>query len=278
MVKKRIIFRGVLIGLGLFNFSLYGEENIPGRIISLGPTITEEIYLLGVQERLVGNTTYCRKPPEAEMKEKVGTITEINIEKIVSLRPDIVLATSLTNAKAKGKLKELGINVTEFSYAKSFNEMCRDFKRLGEIVGKEKEAEDVIKEAERKIEIIRKKVSSLARPKVFMQIGSSPLYTVNRDSFLNDFIEMAGGENIAASSPSGIYSREIVIKQNPDIIIITTMGITGEEEKKKWERFRTLNASKTKRIYIIDSERFCSPTPVSFVEGLEEMAGIIHGK
>ena len=98
------------------------------------------------------------------------------------------------------------------------------------------------------------------------------------DSFFNDFIQLAGGENIAADAPSGLYSQEMVLEQNPDVIIITAMGIAGEKEKRRWANFQSINAVKTRRIFIVDADKFCSPTPVSFAEALEQMSSLLHSE
>ncbi|MFH0791132.1 MAG: cobalamide ABC transporter substrate-binding protein, partial [Candidatus Omnitrophota bacterium] len=94
--------------------------------------------------------------------------------------------------------------------------------------------------------------------------------------FVNDYIEFAGAVNIAKEEKKGIYSKERVIMANPDVIIITTMGMAGEAEKKNWEQFPALSAVKSKRIYIINTEKLTSPTPASFVETLEELVAILH--
>ncbi len=112
----------------------------PRRLVSLGPTITEKLYLLGVQDRLMGVTTYCVRPPEACAKEKIGNVTQVNIEKIVELKPDLVLATSLTEHKAVESLKRLGISVIVFNEPRSYAETNEQFLELGRIVGREREA------------------------------------------------------------------------------------------------------------------------------------------
>jgi iron complex transport system substrate-binding protein len=272
---KRLFLFFELISLILYQTNLFAED-FPIRIISLAPTLTEELYILGVGDRLIANTLYCERPPDAKKKEHVGTITGVNVEKVVSLRPDIVLVTSLTDARAKEKFKSLGIRMADFPYARSFQELCEQFLKLGEIVGRKELALSIIENARVRVGSIREEIKNLPRQKAFIQIGARPLYTANKDSFLNDFIELAGGENIAYDAKSGLYSREMVLKQDPDVIIITTMGIAGEEEKREWERFKTLKAVKDKRIHIIDSDRFCSPTPVSFVEGIEEIIKLLH--
>jgi len=250
-------------------------KEYPQRIISLGAGITRELYLLGVEDRLIANTIYCRMPPEAEKKEKIGGVVEVNIEKIVSLKPDLILATSLTEPKAIQKLKKLGIKVITFSAPESFSEICEQFLELGKIVGREKEAEEIIYRVKKAVFSVRQKVKKLPRPKVLVQVGARPLWVATKDSLINDFIEFAGGKNIGPER-SGIYSREKVLEENPDVIIITTMGIVGENEKKLWQKYKAINAVKNNRVYIIDSYKLCSPTPASFVETLKEIAGILH--
>jgi iron complex transport system substrate-binding protein len=272
----KVIYFCVFLWLGYATAFIQAEESYPQRIISLGTSLTEELYLLGVEDRIVGTTIYCDRPPQAKAKEKVGTVTEVDLEKIVGLKPDLVLATSLTNLQAVEKFKRLGLKVLIFPQPRSFSSLCEDFLKLGRAVGKEKEAVEIVDQAKRRVRLIEDKVKALARPKVFVQIGARPLYTVTRDSFINDFVELAGGINIAAGAKSGLYSREKVLKDNPEVVIIATMGLVGEEEKKMWQKFKTLNAVKNNRINIIDSYTLCSPTPVSFTETLEEMVKIIH--
>lgn len=269
-----VVFTGLF--LALHSVYAYAQRNYPQRIISLSPTVTEELYILGVQDKLVGSTLYCQNPPEASKKEKVGTVMEVNLEKIVALRPDLVLATSLVKPQAKEKLKDLGIKIITFPAAKSFNQMCEQLLELGRIVGKEKKAKELVAEAKGKTQVIRRKVRSLPKPKVFAQIGAKPLFAATKDYFVNDFIEFAGGLNIARDLNSGLYSREEVLKANPDVILVVTMGIVGEQEKKIWEKYDVIKAVRSKRVHILDSHKLCSPTPVSFADTLEEVVRILH--
>ncbi len=107
-------------------------------------------------------------------------------------------------------------------------------------------------------------------------MGTKPLFTVSDQSFVNDFIKLAGGENIAAGSGTGMYSREEVLRQNPDVIIITAMGLAGEKEKQKWQQIRELSAVKKGQIYVIDPYKIGSPTPQTFAAILAEIAVMIH--
>ncbi|MCM8826451.1 MAG: ABC transporter substrate-binding protein [Candidatus Omnitrophica bacterium] len=253
----------------------YSQDKFPQRIISLGPSITEELYLLGVEDKIVGVTTYCKRPPQAIRKEKVGTVIEVNVEKIFNLKADLILATPLAQQKDLEKLKKLGIKVITFPSAKNFTEICEQFLELGRIVGKEREAKEIIEKVVNFLTSIREKIKDLDKPKVLIQVGVKPLWIATKDTFINDFIEFAGGENVGIIG-KGIYSREKVLMDNPDVIVITTMGIIGEKEKETWQRYKTISAVKNNRIYIFDSYKLCSPTPLSFIETLEELVGILH--
>ena len=250
----------------------------PQRIISLGPSITEELYLLRMQDKLIGCTTYCKRPKEAEAKEKVATAIEVNLEKVVMLKPDLVLTTSLTDIKAIEKLERLGIKAVNFPEAKNFNDICEQLLKLGKIVNREEEAVEIIGTVKDEINSIKSRVRNLKKPKVFIQVGAKPLFTMTGDSFINDLIEFAGGTNIAEDIKTGLYSREEVLRKNPDVIIIVTMGIVGKKEIENWKKYKALRAVKQNRIYVVDSYKLCSPTPVSFVETLEELVNILHFK
>ncbi|MCD5401656.1 ABC transporter substrate-binding protein [candidate division NPL-UPA2 bacterium] len=271
----------IFMFLGL-NVAASAQDISPQRIVSLGPALTEQLFLLGVEDRLIANTIFCNRPPEAKKKEKIGTVIRANIEKIVSLKPDLVLATSLTHPEQKEKLRNLGIKVVGFPRARNFSQICEQFLELARLVGAEKEAVEIVNETKGRVNSIRKKVKDLAntltgtRKRVFLQIGANPLFTVTKDCFINDLIESAGGINIASGARTGLYSREKVLKSNPEVIIIATTGIVGEEEKKIWQRFEALEAVKNNRVHIVNADKICRPTPVAFVEGLEKVAGILH--
>lgn len=269
---KAVIILLILLGTSRLDAGEYK------RIISLGPGITEGIFLLNAQERLVGVTTYCIRPPEAQMKEKVGSVKEINLEKVLSLSPDLVLATSLTDRRVIERLRGFGIKVEEFPLARDFSDLCNNFLRLGRLLGKEKEASGIVMRAKEEIISIRKSIKDLPQKKVFIQVGSKPLFTMTGDNFVNHLIELAGGVNIAKDSKTGLWSREMVVKVDPDVILITTMGVDAEAEIKEWSRFRGLKAVRHGRIYVIDSYKIGSPTPLSFVEALKELVRILHEK
>ena len=274
----------ILISHG-FSFPLEAKDDqsklletlhLPRRIVSLIPTVTEELYLLGAGDRIVGVTVYCQRPPEAQTKEKVGTVVDVNIEKIVELRPNLVIASPLTDHKQIRKLRNLDIEVKIFPEARDFDGLCKNFLTLARLLGREQKAEEIIDKARSELGAIKNAIARFAKSRVFVQIGANPLFTAKRGSFINDLIECAGGINIGRDAKTGIYSREEVIKRNPDIILIVTMGIVGEKEKEVWLRYKTVTAAKNRSIFTVDSYSVCSPTPLSFVETVKEFVRIFH--
>ncbi len=278
---EKIIFKPIIFMLALFLALTQGAvagAGVPDRIISLAPSLTEAVYLLQADDKLVGNTTYCLRPPDAQQKEKVGTAIAVNIEKVISLKPDLILATPLTRPDEKKKLENLGVNIVSFTYPRNFGEICTQFLKLGQLLGKEELSRDIVQQTEKEVEEIRTKSLKAPKPRVFVQIGAKPLVTVTQDSFINDYIEFAGGVNVTRDIKNTRYSRERVLTDNPDVIIIVTMGINGPEEKQVWEKYTALRAVQTGQIHIMESELFCSPTPETFVETLRKVSKILHSE
>jgi iron complex transport system substrate-binding protein len=154
----------------------YGMEKtatVPERIISLGQTITERIYLLGADTNLIANTVYCVQPEDAKQKEKVGTLIQANLEKIVALKPDLVIATNMARPKQLRKLKDLGIRVVQFSYPKNFSEMCLQFLELGELLGKEDRQRRSLTTRKRKLQRSGQKQAVCPRKGFSSSSGSS---------------------------------------------------------------------------------------------------------
>jgi iron complex transport system substrate-binding protein len=262
--------------LAFFSVCSGADENKPLRIVSLGPAITENLYILGAGDRIVADTVFCRRPGQATNRQKIGSVVRVDVEKIISLKPDLVVATPLTNPEQIKMMRNAGLNVAVLPSAKNFEGLCAQFMKLAELAGRREYAEKVIEKYTAEIDAIRNATKHLGRQKVFVQLGADPLFTATKDSFVNDFVEFSGGINIAGDSDTGMYSREKVIRDNPQVILIVTMGITGEKEKAVWLKYTTIDAVKNNRIFIIDSYKVCSPTPLSFAEALKEVTAYLH--
>lgn len=249
---------------------LFGNGQEVNRIISLTPSITENIYLIGAKEKLVGCTTYCTQAVTDGI-QKVGSTVEVNVEKILTLQPDLVLAMELTKPQDIAALRKLGIKVEIIHTPKTFEEICEQTLQLGRLIGNTAEAEKVIETAKSSMHEIRQKSEGLAKSKIFFQIGANPIFTVLENTFMNDYISICNGENISAGMTKGTMTRESVLVKNPDVIIIAAMGGFGAEEQKVWNTYSGMSAVKKQKVFIISSETSCSPTPANFVSALEDV-------
>ncbi len=253
-----------------------GELPRPARIVSLSPAVTESLYLLGLKDNIAGVTTYCNRPGDARTKPVVGTVIEPDIEKIVKLRPDLVLTMSLTNQKALAKMRSLGLNVLTYEIPRTFFGLCDVFLQIGRATGTAGEARRIVDAARSDVDAIRAATRKLKKPRVMIELGSKPFFVATADFFVNDYLEFAGAFNIFKDAPSGNVGREEAVMRNPDVIIIVTMGVSGKSEREAWRRYMSVNAVKSGRIFVIDSDDVCSPTPPGFVRSLKRIAALLH--
>ncbi len=261
--------------------STASASDYPQRIVSLGPINTENVFLLGAGDKLVANTNYCVRPEAAKTKEKIGSVMQFSIEKIIGMHPDLVLATGLTRPQQVEQLQAAGINVVHVTQPGSFEEICTQFLFLGDLLGLTKRAEQIITKAKKQVAAVQKQVADLPKRKVFLQVGTQPLFASVSSSFTNDFIVLAGGLNIAAKLKQGTTNYEQVITENPDVIIIAIMGTESgiaSAEKQKWLDIPVINATQYKQIFIIDPDIACSPSPATFASTLALVASLIHPK
>ena len=285
ITKKRYLkIRSLLSSVfGLFFLScilflvsnVFAQNSRPGRIISLSPAVSRQLFILGMEDEVIGVTTYC-DVEQFSNKERIGTFLDVNLERIIAMKPDLIIATNLTDKKIIQKLSDLDINVAVFDEAGNFENLCDQFLGLAQLVGRAELGEKLVDEAKKQISRLEETALNLPHPKVIVQIGSNPLWIATEDSLINDFIQTAGGINAGPPGRNGLVSREYVIRQDPDVILIIDMGMEGEKEKEIWSKFDTVNAVKQGRIYIIGAYGICSPTPLSFVETLKELFKILH--
>jgi len=249
------------------------------RVVSLGPLITDMIYELGADDHLAGVTSYCNIPSGKENKPVIGTVIQINVEEIVRLQPDAVFASSLTRIKQIEALKSQGIEVIRFDNPASFDTLCDMFLDLGIRMGKKQSAQEIIKTAAAKVDMIRETAGNLKKRTVFIQIGIKPLKTAEQGTFISSYIELAGGRNIAAHTGSGIFSREYVLRENPEVIFVAVMGTStkaGNAEKASWMNFSALNAVKNNEVHVLAHDSVFSPTPLTFADTLMLFFSHIH--
>lgn len=223
----------------------------PQRIVSLAPHITEILFELGLGDEIVGVTDFSNYPlKETATVEKVGSYVLPNLEKIISLNPDLVIATADGNPKDKvEKIASLGISVYVIS-PKTIEDIAGNLKKLGLVTGKKEEGEKSSKKFLEDYGKIKESIEGNARLKVFFQLGTTALYTVNEDTFIDKLINDAGGVNIAAGEPIRYpaFSIEAILKEDPDVIIISLMHFDDNSANDFWQRYPTLKAVKNNDI------------------------------
>lgn len=268
----------LILALVVSILALNTQAAVPKRIISLAPSLTKSLYMLGAEDLLVGCTNYCtlQDPKDADV---VASAVKVNLEKAMLLKPDLVLTSSLTNPETTRSFEKMGVEVMYFPYPKSYDEMCWYLIRLGEKTGRKELAEKLVKQSKERLAGVMSTVPKMdKKPRVFMQIGANPLFTVVPNTFMQDFIDFSGCESIASDLTIGSITREGILVRNPDVIFVILMGSLSADEKEKWETYKSLNAVKNKKIFVLDSEKTCSPTPLDFTDALEQMIGLIYGK
>ena len=258
--------------------TLVVPEN-PTRVIALAPSITEIIYDLGQEKRLVGVTQYSTYPSEAELLPRVGSYVRLDIEKIVALKPDLCLATKDGNPKhIVDKIVSLGIPVYVIN-PQNLQQIMDTITRLGSLLHAEQTAAALVSDMEKRIGQVQARVKNMPdRPRVFFQIDAEPLFSAGTDTFIHELIELAGGINTTAGEVSyPRYSWEDIIVLQPEIVLISSMagGLAPEYLLNSWKKWNLLSAVKNDQIFVVDAELFDRPTP-RLVNGLEVIAAIIH--
>ena len=263
-----------------FLFAIYGDsfasEKESLRVVSLAPSTTEILFSLGLDEEIVGVSSFCNYPKEAQEKEKIGTFSQPNIEKILSLRSDIIFCTGLEQASVIGKLKRLNLEVY-VSDPSNTKELFVSIKEMARLTNREKNGDMLINEMKKGIASIQSKVKLIPeeeRPRVFIEFWNDPLMSAGRDSFIDELIRLAGGINIAHDTTKAYsyFSPEQVVKRDPDCIILAYM-VNEDAAKAIRERlgWKEILAVKNNRIYNdINPDILLRPGP-RLVQGLKEL-------
>ncbi len=251
----------------------------PRRVISLAPSITEIIFAIDRGECLKGATTYSDYPEAARALPRVGSYVHLDLEKIVALEPDLCIAVKDGNPKQTAdRLSSLGIPVYAVNPV-DLDSVISTVKLIGSLLNAEARAAQVVNDMETRVRRVEALVATTTvRPRVFFQIGISPIVSAGRDTFIHGLIERAGGINLAADAVAyPRFSREQFLGLAPEVIIITSMARAEvfEQVKKEWESWPGLPAVKNNQVHIVDSNLLDRPTP-RMVDGLELLVRLIH--
>lgn len=256
-------------------------SEVPERIVSFGPSITEILFALGLEDNVVGVSDFCDYPEAAKSKEKIGSAFSPSIEKVVALEPDLVV--TVKHEQFNSDLDSLGIKFIVLS-PEDVRSIMDSISLAGEVTGKAKESKQLVGDMEAIISRVAARVEDAPKVKVFFIVDATDPnnpWTSGPGSFIDDIINMAGGENVAADAAGAWVqiSTEEIVNSDPDIIIIQTMtgGIPTVSKEVLQEHlvWKQMTAVTQDRIYFIDGDIVSRPGP-RIVQGLEEMARIIH--
>ncbi len=258
-------------------------DKLPQRIVSLAPSNTEIIYALGLEDKIVGTTDYCDYPEAAKSKPRVSGYTSPNIEKIVSVQPDLIIAEAIHEKTVLPALEKLGLTVLVTS-ATSIDAVLNDITLIGQINGKSKTAANLVANLTRRIESVTSKTTGLTteeRVRVLHVVWHDPIWTMGGKTFTNDLIWKAGGINIFADEfeKSRVVSLEAVIAKNPQVIIVSGMGTTGDliyNSIIREQRLQSADAVMNNHVYKISDANLIERPGPRIVDGLEEVAKLIH--
>ena len=239
---------------------------VPQRIVSLAPSHTEILFALGLSDRVIGVTRYCNYPEEAKEKEKVDGFATSDIEKIIALEPDLILAFGTLQKSLVTELEDKGQTVFWF-YPHTVKDILESFERIGEITGRVAAAKQLKKRIEERIRVVQengKNIPEREKVTVFRVMGLDPLATIGGDAFQTDVYRLAGVRNIFGNTNKDYFELDLetLIKLDPDIIVIA-----GEDEAeakariKSRESWEDLTAVKTDRIVVISADLICRPSP-----------------
>lgn len=246
----------------------------PRRIVSLSPGNTEMLFALGLEGRIVADTTYCDYPPAAVKLPKIGS-SNTSTEKVVAMRPDLVVASVSANRTAIPPLERLNAPVFAID-PQTVPETYDALRKLGRITGAEHEAEEVIREMQSGFQKVAARLPKTnRRPRVLMIVQENPLMVVGPGNWMDDLITLAGGENAGreAGKPWAALSPERVPFLAPDVIITGRSSVASVKRRAGWS---TVPAVKSGAVFSLDGNESVRPGP-RLVIALEKLAGLIRG-
>jgi iron complex transport system substrate-binding protein len=251
----------------------------PGRIVSLAPGITETLYALNLGDRIVGVTSFCNWPVEARQKPRVGGFVNPSIETIVSLRPDLIIATADGNRQdTVRQLEKIGLTVYVINPT-NIDGILTGIRHLGEITSTERTASELVRKLQKRLNNVTSQTRGEIKPRVFFQIGFDPVVTVGSGTLIHETIELAGGINIAGEARARYprYSAEGIIGARPDMVLFAPMASDKEftAAKNFWRHFPDIPAVKNNKIYPIDTDLIGRASP-RIIDAIEKMALIFH--
>jgi len=247
------------------------------RVITLAPNLTEVVFAVGAGDRLVGNTTYCDYPEQAKSITKVGDTLHPSLERIIALRPQVVLVSTASQLEVftqQLQSQNIAVFVTD---PHDLDGVFKSIEQIGKILNHEQQAQALVQSLRERTNAVEQAVKQTPPVRTFYQVSAEPLYTAGHDAFVTDLMRRAGGASVTGEVPGAWprFSNESALAARPDAIILPTGGSMGAANENPAEALRNSPAVQAKRVYRINDDHLARPGPRA-VQGLEEMARSLH--
>lgn len=248
-------------------------EKEPMKVVSCAPNITEMIYDLGAGDKLVGRSDYCDYPAEALEVASVGAIDNPDLEMIIALEPDVVIATTFSEENIQ-KLKDVGIPVIVLKEETTLDGVYVMLTDMGLILNKNQEAASCISDMKQTIADVQTTIEGLDKPTVYYVVGYGEYgdYTAGGDTFTGEMLSLAGGENIAKDISGWSITLEEIIEKDPDIIIISEYM---KDDFVSSPNYSELTAVKNGQVYSMDVNML-ERQGYRNAQGIRELAEIFY--
>jgi iron complex transport system substrate-binding protein len=246
-------------------------------VITLAPNLTEVVFAIGAGDRLVGNTTYCDYPEQAKSITKVGDTLHPSLERIIALRPQVVLVSTASQLEVftqQLQSQNIAVFVTD---PHDLDGVFKSIEQIGKILNHEQQARALVHSLRERTNAVEQAVKQTPPVRTFYQVSAEPLYTAGHDAFVTDLMRRAGGASVTGDVPGAWpkFSNESALAARPDAIILPTGGSMGAANENPAEALRNSPAVQAGRVYRINDDHLARPGPRA-VQGLEEMARSLH--
>lgn len=267
-MKRRFVL-GLILLLMLSGVTV---QAAPERIVSLVPSVTENLFALGVGDRVVGVTSWCDYPAEASSRTVIGDMGNLNMELLISLEPDLVVGDSGLVQSALDRLEELNIP-TFVVNPTTLAEIQTTLIELGEVVGAKERGEELAQAMESRLNELVGSIERTSRTRVFIEVWNEPLMSAGPGSFMDELIVLAGGENIAgdASTPWPMFSEELVLERDPEVIILTCYNLEEALSRPAWQ---VTTAMQNGDVYEVNPDIYARTTQ-RLLDALAEVISIL---
>lgn len=257
----------------------------PRRIVSLVPATTEMLFAIGASDRLIGVSNYDRFPPEVERLPKVGGLLDPNVERLLALRPDLVIVYD-TQSDLKRQLERAGVPMFRYAH-RGLLDIMATMRALGERLGVEPAANAAAADIARRLDAVRARVAGRPRPRTLLVFGRDPgslrrITASGGYGFLHDVLDIAGGTDVLADlrRQSADMSTEMILTRAPEVIIELHYGQSLrtdriDAERRVWNALPSVPAVRNNRVYLLTGDEFVVPGP-RIVTAAERFAQVLH--